>query len=86
MPFYRPDYHIVVVDPHRPGHELRYHPGEANVRLADAIVVNKIDTAEPAGVDTVLENVRKLIFKLIPAIPKTRGCDCGTALQRARFL
>ena len=60
LPFYRPDYHIVVVDPHRPGHELRYHPGEANVRLADAIVVNKIDTADPAGVDTVMNNVRRL--------------------------
>ena len=60
LPFYRPDYHVVVVDPHRPGHELRYHPGEANVRLADAIVVNKIDTAEPAGVDTVLANVRAM--------------------------
>ena len=60
MPFYRPDYHIVVVDPHRPGHELRYHPGEANVRMADAIVVNKIDTADPAGVDTVVNNVRRL--------------------------
>ena len=60
LPFYRPDYHIVVVDPHRPGHELRYHPGEANVRLADAIVVNKIDTADAAGVDTVLANVRAM--------------------------
>nr|MBP8948361.1 hypothetical protein [Promineifilum sp.] len=60
LPFYRPDYHIVVVDPHRPGHELRYHPGEANVRLADAIVVNKIDTADAAGVDTVLTNVRAM--------------------------
>lgn len=60
LPFFRSDYHIVVVDPHRPGHEKRYHPGEANVRLADAIVVNKIDTADPAGVDTVLANVRAM--------------------------
>ena len=60
LPFYRPDYHIVVVDPHRPGHEMRYHPGEANVRLADAIVVNKIDTADAAGVDTVVANVRAM--------------------------
>ncbi len=60
LPFFRTDYHIVVVDPHRPGHEMRYHPGEANVRLADALVVNKIDTAEPAGVDTVLRNIRQL--------------------------
>ena len=60
LPFYQSDYHIVVVDPHRPGHEMRYHPGEANVRMADAIVVNKIDTADAAGVDTVLRNVRAL--------------------------
>ena len=60
LPFYQSDYHIVVVDPHRPGHEMRYHPGEANVRMADAIVVNKIDTADAAGVDTVLRNVRTL--------------------------
>ncbi len=60
LPFFRSDYHVVVVDPHRPGHEMRYHPGEANVRTADALVVNKIDTAEPAGVDTVLRNIRQL--------------------------
>src|SRR6266511_1491993 len=43
-PFIRPDLHIVVVDPHRPGHELRYHPGETNLRMADVCVVNKIDS------------------------------------------
>lgn len=58
LPFYRPDFHIVVVDPHRPGHELRYHPGEANLRMADAVVINKIDTADSAGVNTVLSNIR----------------------------
>lgn len=58
LPFYRPDFHIVVVDPHRAGHELRYHPGEANLRMADAVVINKIDTADAQGVNTVLSNVR----------------------------
>ncbi len=43
LPFFKSDYHIVVVDPHRPGHELRYHPGEANLRMADVVVINKID-------------------------------------------
>jgi predicted GTPase len=57
LPFYRPDLHIVVVDPHRPGHELRYHPGEANVRAADVLVINKIDTANGADVDMVRNNV-----------------------------
>ena len=58
LPFYRPDLHIVVADPHRAGHELAYHPGEANLRLADVVVINKIDTADLEGVATVRENVR----------------------------
>ena len=58
LPFFKPDIHIVVVDPHRAGHELRYHPGEANLRMADAVVINKIDTADLANVVTVRENVR----------------------------
>jgi len=57
-PFIRPNLHIVVVDPHRAGHELRYHPGETNLRLADVCVVNKVDTAEPDDVDHVLESIR----------------------------
>jgi predicted GTPase len=57
LPFYRPDLHIVVADPHRPGHELSYHPGEANMMMADAIVINKIDTASPEGVETVRHNI-----------------------------
>jgi predicted GTPase len=50
LPFYQPDLHIVVADPHRPGHELSYHPGEANLRMADVVVINKIDTADLDGV------------------------------------
>jgi predicted GTPase len=60
LPFFRSDFHVVVVDPHRPGHEVRYHPGEANLRMADAVVINKIDTADSAGVNTVLNNVRQV--------------------------
>jgi predicted GTPase len=60
LPFYRPDVHITVVDPLRAGHERRYHPGEANVRMADAIVVNKVDAAEPAQVDVVIASVREM--------------------------
>ena len=59
-PFIRPDLHLVVVDPHRPGHELRYHPGETNLRMADACIVNKIDTAPEEGVEAVLESIRKV--------------------------
>jgi predicted GTPase len=60
MSFYRPDLTVTVVDPHRPGHELSYYPGEVNVRLADVVVVNKVDSARPENIATVLQNVRKL--------------------------
>ncbi len=58
-PFVRPDLHIVVCDPHRPGHELRYHPGETNLRMADVCVVNKTDTAPPDGVEAVLDSIHR---------------------------
>src|SRR2546421_685286 len=57
-PFIKPDLHVVVVDPHRPGHELRYHPGETNLRMADVCVVNKVDSAPQEGVDAVLGSIR----------------------------
>src|ERR1044071_3031381 len=60
IPFIHPDLHLVVVDPHRPGHELRYHPGETNLRMADACVVNKIDTAPEEGVEAVLRSIRSV--------------------------
>src|SRR3954464_11842283 len=56
-PFIRPDLHVVVVDPHRPGHELRYHPGETNLRMADVCVVNKVDSAAQEGIDAVLASI-----------------------------
>ncbi|MCG6955732.1 MAG: cyclic 2,3-diphosphoglycerate synthase [Gemmatimonadetes bacterium] len=58
--FYQADVYITVVDPHRPGHEVRYYPGETNLRLADVVVVNKVQTADPAGVAEVLANVRRV--------------------------
>jgi predicted GTPase len=60
LPFFRPDLHIVVVDPLRPGHELLYHPGETNVRMADIIVVNKVDAADPRDVAQVIHNVHAI--------------------------
>lgn len=60
LPFYKSDLHIVVADPHRPGHETRYHPGEANVRLADVVVINKVDTANHADVLSVRHAVQAL--------------------------
>lgn len=60
LPFYRPDVHIVVVDPHRAGHEVRYHPGETNLRMADVVVVNKVDTADNDSIIAVQNNTREV--------------------------
>jgi len=60
LPFYASDFHIVVADPHRPGHEVRYHPGETNVRVADVLVINKVDTAAIENVHIVRRNLRAL--------------------------
>src|ERR671918_695741 len=62
LPFFRPDLHICVADPHRAGHELSYWPGEANFRRADVVVVNKVDTAPKEGV----ERLRKTIETVVP--------------------
>jgi predicted GTPase len=60
LPFFRPTVHIVVADPHRPGHETSYHPGEANLRMADVVVINKVDTARPEDVQAVEATAREL--------------------------
>lgn len=65
LPFYKPDLHIVVADPYRPGHELKYHPGEANVRMADVVVINKVNTADPKDVEVVKKNIEELNPKAI---------------------
>ncbi|MCI4369038.1 MAG: cyclic 2,3-diphosphoglycerate synthase [Thermoplasmata archaeon] len=59
LPFYAPDLHFVVADPHRPGHELSYHPGEANFRKADVIIVSKTDSAKPEAVREVEANAAR---------------------------
>ncbi|HHY43868.1 MAG TPA: GTPase [Coprothermobacter sp.] len=65
FPFYKPDLMITVVDPHRPGHEITYHPGEVNVRMADVVVINKEDTANFEDIEEVRENVRQVNPKAI---------------------
>jgi predicted GTPase len=60
LPFYKPDLHITVADPHRAGHELTYYPGESNLRAADVVVLNKVDTADLANIAQVRENVRSV--------------------------
>ena len=59
-PFYKPDLLIVVADPMRPGHELKYFPGEVNARMADVIIINKVDSASPEAVEAVVENIKKI--------------------------
>jgi predicted GTPase len=57
-PFYKSDLEIVVVDPHRPGHELAYYPGEVNLRRADVVIINKVDTAQQRDIETVRQNIK----------------------------
>ena len=76
MSFYKPDLYITVVDPHRPGHEVSYYPGETNLRLADVVVVNKMATAEQADIDTVMANVRRVN-------PNATIVPCNSPVQAA---
>ncbi|OGD20132.1 MAG: GTPase [Candidatus Aminicenantes bacterium RBG_13_64_14] len=81
--FYRSDLEIVVADPHRAGHELRYHPGETNFRRAQVIVINKMDTATPEDIEVVLANIKRINPKAIivransPTIVKDGGRITG---------
>ena len=87
LPFYKSDLQIVVADPHRAGHEIDYHPGEVNLRMADVIVLNKIDTADMADVTTVQNNIRLLNPKatvVFAASPIT--VEDPTAIAGARVL
>ncbi len=72
--FYQADLAITVVDPHRPGHELRYYPGEVNLRTADVVVINKIDSADLAGIETVRRNIAKVN-------PTARVIDAASTLR-----
>ncbi len=60
FPFYKPDLNMTVVDPHRPGHELSYYPGEVTLRMADVVVINKIDSASNENILKVRENIAKV--------------------------
>lgn len=61
FPFYKPDLNITVVDPHRAGHELYYYPGEVTLRLADVVVINKMDSSAPEDIQIVRENIKNLV-------------------------
>ncbi|MCL2436609.1 MAG: GTPase, partial [Clostridiales bacterium] len=60
FPFYKPDLMVAIVDPHRPGHELSYYPGEVTLRLADVAVINKIDSADYENIQAVRRNIQKV--------------------------
>ncbi|MBI4656301.1 MAG: GTPase [Elusimicrobia bacterium] len=60
LPFYKTDLHIVVTDPLRAGHEYAYHPGATNLRMADVVIINKVDTAEPDDVEDVKDNIKRV--------------------------
>ena len=79
-PFYTSDkeLQIVVVDPHRPGDEISYYPGETNLRLADVIVINKIDSADPEGIQIVRDNIRSIN-------PKAKIIDAASPLSVDNF-
>jgi len=65
FPFYVPDLMITVTDPHRAGHELKYYPGEVTLRIADVVVINKIDSASPEAIQTVRESIEKVNPKAV---------------------
>ncbi|HEY4720357.1 MAG TPA: GTP-binding protein, partial [Anaerolineae bacterium] len=73
LSFYQSDLHIVVADPHRPGHELTYHPGETNLRMADVIVINKIDTAD-------LENISKVQRSIMAVNPNATVIEAASPI------
>ena len=87
FPFFAPDLLIVVADPLRPGHELLYHPGETNVRMADVVVVNKVDSAEAHDVERIVENVAAVnpLARVIFAMSPPR-LDAGPDLHGRRVL
>jgi predicted GTPase len=87
FPFYEPDLLVTVVDPLRPGHEVAFHPGETNLRMADVVLVNKVDAAAPGSVDRVLANVAALnptAAVIRAASPVT--LDAGPTLEGRRVL
>ncbi|MCG6962471.1 MAG: GTPase, partial [Acidobacteria bacterium] len=72
-PFFKPDLHITLVDPHRPGHELSYYPGETNFLMADLLIVNKVQTADPEKVEQVFKSCRE-------HNPRARVIKCASTI------
>lgn len=87
LPFIKPDLHIVITDPHRPGHEITYHPGEANLRMADVVIINKVDTAAQKNVEYVRNNIEHVNPKatIIRAVMK-KSIDKDQSIKGRRVL
>jgi len=87
LPFYDPDVHVVVADPLRAGHETRYHPGETNLRMADVIVVNKMDSASADHVDALMGTIREVNPRATVVKANSRvTVDDATAIEGKRVL
>ena len=65
FPFYKPDLMVTVTDPHRAGHELRYYPGEVTLRMADVVIINKVDSADPQSINIIRQSIEKVNPKAI---------------------
>jgi predicted GTPase len=87
LPFYRPRVHIALVDPLRAGHELRYHPGETNLRMADVVIVNKMDSATPQQIEQVDETIARVNPGAIVVHANSRvSVDDGESIRGKRVL
>jgi predicted GTPase len=87
FPFYKSDLHIVIADPLRPGHELAYYPSEVNIRMADVVIINKVDSAKPGDVELVRRNVTTVNPDAVIMKAKLRVLpDNGEQIQGKRVL
>jgi len=87
IPFYKPDLHVVIADPHRPGHEVLYHPGETNLRMADVVVINKVNTASHEGIEEVRKNCERINPKAkVILADSVVGVQGGEAIKGKRVL
>jgi predicted GTPase len=87
LPFFKPDLFITVADPHRPGHEVSYYPGETNFRLADVILINKVNTARPADIEVVEANAKRINPRAkVVLADSSIGCDSPGQIRGKKVL
>jgi predicted GTPase len=86
FPFYRPDLYIVVADPLRPGDESRFHPGETNLRMADVVIINKIDSAEPEAIEVVRRSIAELNPTAVVLTARSELTLAGPSIEGKRVV